>query len=332
MFNPYPNLPHQIKNYVLNSIIGQGSFGIVYKAVNLFYNREFAIKVLCHSKNVEQNFITYESEINSLKKLNHPNIVQLYDYFQADDNLFIVLEYCNGGTLEEKIKNNEEISESDKIKICSQLISALNYCYEKYVTHQDIKTANILFDNGRIKIADFGLSTIVDHDENINVHRGTLSYSAPEVCQNYSFNPFKSDIWSLGVLFYRLFTYSYPFEGCNKDELKKTIINGYYTEKETGVIRKVVEKMLVVNPDDRISIEKLSKMKLFESQVGLNVKKQKMFSLIIPKNNNNNNLFNTKTTRKSCLHFQNVNTQRIVYRHLSVTHFKKNNHNFFEHK
>lgn len=316
MFNPYPNLPHKIKNYVLNSILGQGSFAIVYKAVSLFYNTEFAIKVLCRSASTEQNTLTYEAEVNSLKKLNHPNIIRLYDYFSEDDHLFIVLEYCNGGTLEDKITQNEELSEDAKIRICSQLVSALKYCYDKSIVHQDIKTANILFDNnGRVKIADFGLSGIINHDENINLHRGTLHYSAPEVCKNSSFNPFKSDVWSLGVLFYRLFTYSYPFEGFTKDELKNAIINGYYCERISGDIRKVVDKMLVVNPDERISIDKLAKMKLFD--ISLNKVKR---SGIIPIKMIQASSMNAKIRGKSCMHFINNNEQRLVYRHCSFGH------------
>lgn len=264
MFNPYPDLPHKIRCYVLNSVIGQGAYSIVYKATNVIYNIDFAVKVVGKSKVCEHNTLAYEAEVNSLTKLDHPNVIRLYDFFNEDNHLFLVLEFCSGGALEDKIVNKEEISDENKIKICVQIISALKYCYDMSVAHQDIKTSNILFDkNGRIKIADFGLSGFIKHDENINEHRGTLSYSAPEVCQSTSFNPFKSDIWSLGVLFYRLFTYSYPFEGNTKEDLKRSIINGYYQEKLTGQIRKAVKMMLVVNPDERISIEDLSKMDLF---------------------------------------------------------------------
>lgn len=264
MFNPYPNLPHQIRNYTLNSIIGQGGFSIVYKATNIFYKMEFAVKVVFKSKMSEANTSTYEAEVNSLIKLDHPNVIRLYDFFTEGNNMFLVLEYCNGGTLEDKITRNEEISESEKINICKQIISALKYCYDMSIAHQDIKTSNILFDNnGRVKVADFGLSGIINHDANINEHKGTLKYSAPEICRLKDFNPFISDIWSLGVLFYRLFTYSYPFNGKTKEDLIRAIINGYYKEKLNGQIKKVVKCMLVVNPDERISILKLSEINLF---------------------------------------------------------------------
>lgn len=264
MFNPYPNLPHKIRNYVLNSIIGQGASAIVYKATNILYNIDFAVKVVFKSKVSDRNTRTYEAEVNSLVKLDHPNVIRLYDFFNEDNNMFLVLEYCGGGTLEDKILKDEVISENDKLKICSQIISALKYCYDMSIAHQDIKASNVLFDNnGRIKVADFGLSGIINHDANIDLHRGTLCYSAPEVCQIKSFNPFKSDIWSLGVLIYRLFTYSYPFEGSTKEDLKNSIINGYYQDRLSGQIKKIVKSMLVVNPDDRITINRLFHTDLF---------------------------------------------------------------------
>lgn len=264
MFNPYPNLPHQVRNYVLNSIIGQGASSIVYKATNVLYNIDFAVKVVFKSNISERNTLTYEAEVNSLIKLDHPNVIHLYDFFNEGPNMFLVLEYCGGGTLEDKIAKYEDIAEDMKVKICIQIISALKYCYDMSIAHHDIKTANILFDNnGRIKVADFGLSNIYNHDENINEHKGTLSYSAPEVLKMSSFNPFISDIWSLGVLFYRLFTYSYPFEGKSKEKLIGAIMKGYYPDKLVGPIKKVVRRMIVVNPDERITIEKLSKIDFF---------------------------------------------------------------------
>lgn len=78
----------------------------------------------------------------------------------------------------------------------------MKYCFDNSIAHQDIKAANVLFDrNGRVKVADFGLSVFIHPDDNIDQHKGTFAYLAPEVCQKGYFNPFKSDIWSLGVLY-----------------------------------------------------------------------------------------------------------------------------------
>lgn len=263
--DPYPELPHRVNNYVLNSVIGKGGFATVYKAVNIFYNIEFAVKVICPPQKESSRILrSFEAEVNSLIKIDHPNVIRLYDYFTEDEHMFLVLEFCNGGTLENKIQNGEVIPYCDKLKICSQIISALKYCFDKSIAHRDIKTSNFLFDsNGRVKVADFGLSEFLDHDENFNEFNGSLCYASPEICRMISFNPFKSDIWSLGVLFYRLFSYSYPFNGRTKADLKNKICDGIYTERFHGPISKVIKKMLVVDPENRINYEQLEKMDLF---------------------------------------------------------------------
>lgn len=260
MIDPFPNLPHQVKNYVLNSVIGQGGFAIVYKATSILYNMEFAVKVALQSKSSNRHAISYEAEINSLTKLDHPNVIRLYDFFTEDDYMFLVLEYCSGGTLEDKIKRKDYIPTSEKKSICSQIVSALKYCYEISISHRDIKTSNILFDsNGRVKVADFGLSQIIHpDDDNLTLFQGSLRYASPEICRKVSFNPYKSDVWSLGVVFYRLFSYSYPFEGRTEQEIKSRIIDGFYPEKLKGSMSKVVRQMLSLNPDERPTINQLS--------------------------------------------------------------------------
>ena len=265
MIDPYPELPHKVKNYVLNSVLGKGGFAFVYKAVNMFYNMEFAVKVITPPKEgYERIMRSFEAEVNALVKLDHPNVIRLYDFFTEDDHLFLVLEFCSGGSLESKISSGELISEPNKFKICSQIISALKYCYDQSISHRDIKASNILFDSvGRVKVADFGLSELIGHDENFNEFNGSLSYASPELCRKIAHNPFKSDVWSLGVLFYRIFTNSYPFIGRTKNELKDKILEGFYSEKIQGPVGKIIRKMLHVDPELRITIEQLNKSELF---------------------------------------------------------------------
>lgn len=264
MFDPFPNLPHTVNNYILNDVIGRGGFAVVYKASHVKYSMDFAIKVMSRSNHSHNNISSFEAEVNSLTKLDHPNVIRLYDYFIDKKNLFLVLEYCSGGTLEDLISRNEDIYMYDKIKICSQIISALKYCNSMSIAHHDIKTSNILFDsNGRVKVADFGLSELIGTEKHLKEFRGTLKYLAPEICRRMSFDPFKSDVWSLGVLFYRLFTYQYPFDGRSAQELREHIIDGFYPEILVGTLGKIVRQMLNLNPEGRISIENLSKMDFF---------------------------------------------------------------------
>lgn len=266
MFNPYPNLPHQIRNYVLKSVLGNGGFGIVYKATNTLYNLDFAVKVVCDPKDKASKITrSFDAEVNALLKLDHPNVIRLYDFFREDNYMFLVLEYCPGGTLEDKIKNKELLLTQNKITICSQILSALKYCYDMSIAHRDIKTSNVLFDaNGRVKVADFGLSELIGHDEHFNEFNGSRYYIAPEIYKMISFSPFKADVWSLGVLFYRLFSYSYPFTGKNNADLKKKIILGFYPQVFTPPLSDVVRYMLAIEPDERLTIEELSNFAYFK--------------------------------------------------------------------
>ena len=117
--------------------------------------------------------------------------------------------------------------------------------------------------NGRVKISDFGLRLFIDPNENFSEFRGSLTYASPEICKKISYDPFKSDIWSFGVLFYRLFTYTYLFEGKTKQDVKNRIIDGNYPEKIHCSIGKVIRRMLVVSPEEPITIKQLYEMEMF---------------------------------------------------------------------
>ncbi|OHT11686.1 hypothetical protein TRFO_03928 [Tritrichomonas foetus] len=324
MLNPFPHLPHQIRNYKLTSLIGGGGFAAVYKATNIHYNMEFAVKVVCPKQDSQSRINrSFDAEVRALLKLDHPNVIRMYDFFREGEYMFLVLEYCAGGTLEDRITNNdfaslftlpsqapstgysnnaipnsnsnngyppighssnynatsinslkilnnyinsEKNSEESKIKICHQIISALQYCYDNNIAHRDIKASNVLFDSaGRAKVADFGLSELIGHDDNLSEFDGSLFYAAPEIYKKVSFNPFKSDVWALGVLFYRLFSREFPFMGESKSQLKKQIVIGYYNQNLPTTIGSIIKKMLVVEPEKRTTICDLSKMDFFKS-------------------------------------------------------------------
>ena len=271
MFNPFPRLPFRVNKYNLRSIIGQTEYTVVYKSTGALYDYNYAIKVFSYSNIPKENAAAFEAEVNSFIKLDHPNVVHFYDFFKDENYFYLVLEYCDGGTLQQKIRGKDEMPYSEKIFICSQILSALKYCSDKSISHGDIKTSNILFDcNGDIKVSDFGLNRIIKHHEYCNDFGGSLNYNSPEICKNIPYNQYKSDIWSLGVLFYRLFTQCYPFEGRSIHEIKGRIISGFYPERIAGPIGKVVKKMLNVSPDQRPTITQLSKLDIFRSLIGPN--------------------------------------------------------------
>ncbi|OHS96915.1 CAMK family protein kinase [Tritrichomonas foetus] len=254
-------LPYQIRSYVLESVIGYGGFGTVYKAKSLNYGNEyeFAVKSIkmpdkMNSKHYK-HYQSFESEVQSLKRLDHPNIIRLYDYFQEGSYMFLVLEYCEGGTLETNIPT---LTYYEKIKACLDIVNGITYIHENMIAHRDIKTLNILFDsNGRAKIADFGLSQKFFQDnDKISKTEGSLLYISPEIIKGVPFSAFKSDIWALGVLIYRVFTGIYPFSGFDKDEIVKNILCGIYNlSLVPPPLVGVVKSSLLPHPEDRMKIE-----------------------------------------------------------------------------
>ena len=215
-------LPLQFYNdYQYISPIGQGKFGAVIKAHYTKTGETRAIKKVV---------ITAENqleEIEILKKLSHPNIVSPIEYCRDSDDLFIVTEYCEGGTLYDRIAQEGRLNEDICKNYAKQILSGLAYCHHNGIVHRDIKPENLLFDtttsNARIKIIDFGISTKFSKNYFLDKKCGTCYYIAPEIIKG-RYNE-KVDIWSLGVVLYVMFTGRPPVDGDNQINILMKIMN-----------------------------------------------------------------------------------------------------------
>ena len=263
MINPFPKLPCTVNNLILEGLIGKGGYGFVYRASSVQYQCKFAVKVFMLPENCQNQMIkmrrSFESEVSALLKLDHPNIIRLYDYFYKDGLFFLVLEYCPNGTLEDLIRNETQLSPSEKYRIALEILKGVHYCHMNNFAHRDIKTSNILFDNnGRSKIADFGLARFVsDPNQLLVTHEGTAHYVAPEIVKKMNYDPYKADIWACGVLIYRLFTGEYPFTGVCVKSLFEAIQMAIVDVQPLLAhieIKNLVVKMLMPNPESRINL------------------------------------------------------------------------------
>ena len=196
------------KYYVFKSKIGSGSFSKVYKAIESETNETFAIKIINTSKLSPPLIKRLSNEIEILKSMNHPNIISLHNYSITDKHIYMVMDYCNDGTIRDKIGKLK--SENDIKYYVKQIVDGMLYLETMNILHRDIKPENILISNNIVKIIDFGFSSDIKNDDMYSTICGTPMYMSPELlrCDKYDK---KSDIWSLGVITYELFHHTNPF-------------------------------------------------------------------------------------------------------------------------
>ena len=210
--------------YKIDAEIGHGGMGVVYRGYDTFLKRIVAIKVITTSQLPEQTRARLLSEAQAAAKLNHPNIITIYDVVEADGLPFIVMEFAEGGVL--RFKTPPEIRHT--IGYIRQISSALIHAHSRGVIHRDIKPDNILVSaNGAVKITDFGLALNLESSFILDegAVAGTLTYLAPEIFQGGLPSP-RSDLYSLGVLMYELITGVQPFQGTDISSLIKEILMG----------------------------------------------------------------------------------------------------------
>ena len=227
-------IPFLINNYSFQKIIGCGSYSVVFRVHHRGYDRSFAAKVIPLTPYwSDKPSNVGDIELNALQKLNHKNIIKLYDNFIESNCLVLILELCLKGTIRQLIHNQNNLSTDLIIIIMADLLSSIEYIHSRYIVHRDIKPGNIFLDEfNRPLLADFGLaldfSIEIDKNSQLeiisNEFVGTLMYRAPEIILNKPHNPFKSDIWSLGLTFYFMITGDEPWDTSSAEALKNSII------------------------------------------------------------------------------------------------------------
>lgn len=244
------DLGKQLPQLEIGELIGQGGMGFVYKARQRHLDREVALKILHSELQQDPAFAKrFEREARALAKLNHPNIVAVFDSGHTDSgDYYFVMEYVDGVNLRD-VLHGDHLEPEKALAIVPQICEALQYAHERGIVHRDIKPENILIDSrGQVKIADFGLAKLIDpssYNENISrvgQRMGTGHYMAPEQVQDSTDVDHRADIYSLGVVFYEMLTGGLPIGHFSPPS--KTV-------KLDGRLDKVVLKTLENRPDQR---------------------------------------------------------------------------------
>ena len=208
--------------YEIIKSIGEGGMANVYLGYDTILDRNVAIKVLRGDLANDEKFVRrFQREALSASSLAHPNIVEMYDVGEDDGTYYIVMEYVDGKTLKQLLKKRGNLTLSEAIDIMSQLTDGMAHAHDSYIIHRDLKPQNIMIrDDGQIKITDFGIAMALNSTQltQTNSVMGSVHYLPPEQASGKGCT-IKSDIYSMGIIFYELLTGSLPFRGDNAVEI-----------------------------------------------------------------------------------------------------------------
>ena len=263
------------KIYIKKKLLGSGAFGEVWLVHHKDLDRDFAMKIIKKRKNKSNEEREILNEIEILKKLDHPKILKIIDFYSKVKKYYILTEYCPEGELFNEIIRVGKFDEGQTAFIINQILKAISYCHRNQIIHRDIKPENIMITkrekNGclQVKLIDFGTAKIFEKGHPENRYVGSSYYMAPEVLKRKYDE--KCDLWSIGVIFYILLTGRPPFDGNDDEEILKNVEKGVYDKTSypfpslSSLAKDLINKLLQYDPKKRISAEEALEHKWFKT-------------------------------------------------------------------
>ncbi|XP_009151037.1 CBL-interacting serine/threonine-protein kinase 25 [Brassica rapa] len=256
--------------YEIGRLLGKGTFAKVYHAKHITTGESVAIKIINKDHVMKRNGMMdqIKREISIMKLVRHPNIVELKEVMATKTKIFFVMEFVRGGELFAKVVKGK-LKEDAARRYFQQLISAVDFCHSRGVSHRDLKPENLLVDeNGDLKVSDFGLSALPEQllqDGLLHTQCGTPAYVAPEVLRKKGYDGAKADIWSCGVVLYVLLAGYLPFQDENLMNMYRKIFKAEFDFPPwfSPEARRLISKLLVVDPEKRISIPAITRTPWF---------------------------------------------------------------------
>lgn len=268
--------------------IDEGAFGVVSKGQRLSDMNLVALKEVDLRRKKAKRIEEMKRELFVLNRIEHPNVVKMYEHFIIGQQLVIIMEFCAGGNMTSYLKE-KSIGESEALSLFRQMAISIKVLHRRGVSHRDVKLNNFLLDatRTRVKIADFGLS-IVSYRRKYGVfmaktYCGTEPYMAPELIKRNSmgvrqYNPFCSDVWSLGICLFAMLTRSFPFkvQASQPELLKAQVLRKWkfpkgFKSKLSGEVRDLIWHMLDPEEPRRITINGLLAHRWFHGNQYLNL-------------------------------------------------------------
>lgn len=247
--------------------IGNGGYGTIYTVEWDKYEKKTFVAKVIYKVN-EKSKISFESEKNTLEYLFDDNIIKLYQSIEKETFYLLIYEFCSNKTLHDLVLSKNKLNKDEFKIIAKQIIKAIHKCHQKNIVHRDIKPGNIFIDeNNRMKLGDFGLSKIISKGNLINNYAGSLNFMAPEIFLKTPYDPYKADIWALGITFYFMITGNFPF------------LSDYYHNVDFAIkhqdvifpfglsnkIMTLIKQMLNKDPSKRPTIDQILQNVLFQN-------------------------------------------------------------------
>jgi len=257
----------RIGRYDIERVLGEGAMGVVYEGNDGRLHRKVAIKTILKSAldsdSAREYSMRFAREAQAVARLNHPNIVQVFDFAEEGDVAYIVMEMVRGRELKTFFDAKERFDVKEVVHIMGELCEALYFAHEANIVHRDIKPANVMIDSqGRVKLTDFGVARVTDTDRTVSDRTqagavvGTPAYMSPEQIQGLPIDR-RTDIFSAGVILYEFLSGSKPFSGTGAWTIAKKILGEEPPPPSTlnptvsPLFDAVVAKALAKNPEAR---------------------------------------------------------------------------------
>ncbi|KAM3131553.1 hypothetical protein pb186bvf_016337 [Paramecium bursaria] len=263
----YILVKHQV-SYLNDLNQGKGSFGCVYKAKDLQQDKKMiaAKQVKIKETNITQQLlkqIEESQEIQVMKSLNNDNIIKFYDLRFTQNNYYMFIEYCDGGTLKQYLSKKPILNDEQIVEFIQQISNGFKELSNNNIMHRDLKPDNILIHQGVYKIADFGFAKFYNGDQNLKQYhtlKGTPMYVAPQLFDERQYS-FKSDVWSFGVIIYEMIYGEHPYVDVKTQDqlvqkfkqLKQKAGVVLPTTNRIDALKEFLQKLLMYNEEDRYS-------------------------------------------------------------------------------
>jgi len=251
-----------IGHYLLGKTLGEGTFGKVRIGTHIMTGEKVAVKILEKSRIVEPADVERVSrEIGILKRVRHKNVIQLYEVIDTPRQIFLIMEYSDGGELFDYIVAHTRVKEPDACRFFHEIVEGVDYLHSKSVIHRDLKPENLLMqrhkDRWRVKVIDFGLSNTCDGGRLLKTACGSPCYASPEMIAGHKYVGALADIWSMGVILFALVCGYLPFEDSSTGKLYQKILNGDYQAPNfiSPAVRDLIRRILTTDPKKRYTMD-----------------------------------------------------------------------------